>query len=159
MNAWELLSEDAKARLSCLLPPTAFQGYQPTIEPTHPSRSHAPDDDAMDVDDTNGFRCAATVDLSIFTDPHFLASAHTFQDHMYTGWMTDAHLEKVQKFEKGVVDGSLHAPWKDEVWQRDNSAKVRQGKSFGQDGPPGSQNESGARAGFVFLLSRVARGG
>jgi hypothetical protein len=106
----------------------------------------------MDVDDTNEFRCVATLDLSVFTDPHFLASAHTFQDHMYTGWMADAHLEKVQAFEKGVTDGSLHAPWKDEVWEKDNGTK---GKSYGLDGPPGSQNESSARAGSVFCFIKL----
>jgi hypothetical protein len=101
----------------------------------------------MDVDDINGFCCADTIDLSVFTDPHFLASAHTFQDHVYTGWMTEAHSEKVQIFERGVLDGSLHAPWKDEVWQRDNDANTNFEAGYGQDGPPGSQNESSARAG------------
>jgi len=149
--AWELLSEDARARLSCLLPPTAFQGYEPTIEPTHPSRSHV---DAMEVDgNRNEFRCADTLDPSVFTDPHFLASAHTFQDHMFTGWMTDAHLERVRKFESGVADGSLHAPWKDEAWQMDNDAGVEMRRSSnGLDGPPGSQNESNARAGEAAEL-------
>jgi hypothetical protein len=108
----------------------------------------------MNVDDVNEFRCADTLDLSLFTDPHFLASARTFQDHMYTGWMTEAHLEKVQNFERGVTDGSLHAPWKDEVWQRDN-VRVELRRGYGQDGPPGSQNESNARAGFVFCPSQL----
>lgn len=107
----------------------------------------------MDVDGKNGFRCADTLDPSLFTDPHFLAAAHTFQDHMYTGWMTESHLEKVQKFERGILDGTLHAPWKDEVWQRDN-VKIELGRNYGQDGPPGSQNESNARAGFACFSSK-----
>lgn len=59
----------------------------------------------------------------------------------------EANLEKVQKFERGIAEGSLHAPWKDEVWQRD--ARIESGGSYGQDGPPGSHSESSARAGFV----------
>jgi hypothetical protein len=74
---------------------------------------------------------------------------------MYTGWMTEAHLDKVHKFEGGVVDGSMHAPWKDEVWRRDNAAMIRPVSSFGLDGPPGSQHESNARAGFVPLLLKL----
>lgn len=142
-----MLSDDARARLSLLLPSTAFQGYQPTIEPTHPSRPGA-NSDAMDVDSTNGFRCVDTLDPSVFQDNHFLAAAHTFQDHIFTGWMAEEHLQTLAKFESGILDGSLHAPWKDEVWERDQDAggDLRTNASL-----PGSQNEYSALAGYVSL--------
>lgn len=145
------MSDEARERLYHLLPSTAFQGYQPSIEHAHPSQSGHSDDDAMDIDFSNGFRCADAVDLSVFNDPHFLAAAHTFQDHIYTGWMTDSNLEKVLKFESGVKDGSVHAPWKDEVWERDNSTVTEGERAI----PMGSQTDWSARAGYVLRLELV----
>lgn len=139
-----MLSPETKARLATLLPPTAFHGCQPSVEPTHPSQSN------MAVSYCkNGFRCTDSVDTSIFTDPHFLAAAHTFQDQLFTGWMTDSHSEKLAKFETGVADGSLRAPWKDEVWEKENVliSGVRSGESV----LAGSQSESNALAGSVNL--------
>lgn len=109
----------------------------------------------MVADDKNEFQCADTIDISIFTDPHFLAAAHTFQDQLFTGWRTDLHLGKVTKFETGVLDGSLRAPWKDEVWEKQNAptAGVR---SNVESELAGSQIESSARAGYVDLaLARL----
>lgn len=62
------------------------------------------------------------IDPSVFTDPHFLAALLTFQDHLYSGWMTEAHNEKLCAFKEGLADGTLHVPYKDEVW----SQNVRQ---------------------------------
>lgn len=134
-----MLSHDARTRLARLLPLTAFYGYQPILSPTHPSQLDKPAFDTMDVDD-NGFRCADTLDTGIFVDSHFLAAAHTFQDHIFTGWMTDAHAKKLAQFDQGVRDGTIHAPWKDEVWENGSSTEA------------GSQAESSARAGCVFLI-------
>lgn len=146
-----MLSSESRARLSTLLPATAFHGYQPTVDSTHPSQCNRTISHDIDVDDMNAFRCADTVDTSIFTDSHFLAAAHTFQDQLYTGWMTDLHSEKVNKFETGVVDGSLSVPWKDEIWEKEN-IKTAVCRNNGGGGPTGPQTESSARAG-CFILS------
>ena len=41
------------------------------------------------------------------------------QDHLYTGWYTATHRRLVEKHIEAVRAGTLHAPWKDEVWERD----------------------------------------
>ena len=86
---------------------------------------------------------------SIFNDPHFLAAAHTFQDHLYSNWLSDAHAEKVKMFQDGIRDGSLAAPWKDEVWERDHPAVSETPAPLANEGGP----ESGARAGYAYSLS------
>jgi hypothetical protein len=63
------------------------------------------------------------LDPAVFTDPHFVASLMTFQDHLYSGWMTAKHKAKLADYERGIRDGTLHAPYKDEVWD----AEHRQG--------------------------------
>ncbi|KAJ7512421.1 Asx homology domain-containing protein [Mycena galericulata] len=110
-NSWNMLSPDSQTRLAAFLPPTAFRSFQPTLGPDHPAAA-----DLMNVDSGD----AGPLDTSFFTDAHFLAAAHTFQDHLYSNWLSDAHAEKVEKYTKGIHDGSLAAPWKDEVWERDN---------------------------------------
>lgn len=107
-----MLSPDSQSRLAALLPPTASRSFQPTIAPDHPASA-----DSMKVD----FGQPDLVDTSLFTDPHFLAAAHTFQDHLYSNWLSEAQAEKMKKYEQGIKDGSLAAPWKDEVWERDNA--------------------------------------
>ena len=103
----------------------------------------------MAIDVPNEFRCADTMDPSIFTDPYFLAAAHTFQDHIFTGWMSDAHIEKRAKFEVGVVDGSMHAPWKDEVWLKDHGVPRKDMPTSAQ------QPDWSARAGCVIILTHM----
>ncbi|KAJ7253777.1 Asx homology domain-containing protein [Mycena haematopus] len=110
-NSWNMLSPESQSRLAALLPPTAFSSFQPSIGSDHPAAT-----DSMDVESTG----SGTIDPSVFTDSHFLAAAHTFQDHLFSGWLSDAHAEKMKKYEQGIRDGSLAAPWKDEVWERDN---------------------------------------
>jgi Asx homology domain len=61
-----------------------------------------------------------TMDPSFFKDMHFLAALRTFQDHLYMGWMTPSHKKDVETYIQGIHDGTLHAPWKDQVWERDN---------------------------------------
>ena len=85
------------------------------------------------------------LDTSIFTDPHFLAAARTFQDHIYSDWMSDAHREKVTKFKGGIRDGTLAAAWKDDVWYKNN--KQTQPKLVENSS---NTAESSARAGYVF---------
>ncbi|KAF8217700.1 Asx homology domain-containing protein [Mycena galopus ATCC 62051] len=110
-NSWNMLSPDSRSQLSALLPPTAFSSYQPSIGSDHPAAT-----DSMNVDSSG----SGPIDTSLFTDSHFLAAAHTFQDHLFSDWLSDAHAEKVKKYEQGIRDGSLAAPWKDEVWEREN---------------------------------------
>lgn len=114
-----MLSPESQTMLKTLLPPTAFRGYQPVLEPSHPSAV-----DSMVVDQPTNGLSSDTLDNSVFTDPHFLAAAHTFQDHIYSDWLSDAHVEKVRQFEAGVRDGTLSAPWKDETWEKNNKATV-----------------------------------
>jgi hypothetical protein len=110
-----MLSPDSQSRLAALLPPTAFSSFQPSIGSDHPAAT-----DLINVE----FNVSGTVDPSLFTDSHFLAAAHTFQDHLFSDWLSDAHAEKVKKYEEGIRDGSLAAPWKDEVWERDNEDPI-----------------------------------
>lgn len=126
-NSWDMLSEESKSHLCFLLPPTAFRGYQATIEPHHPSRSgeaHHGFDDQPTVSPS-----PENLDPAIFTDPHFLAAARTFQDHIYSDWMSDSHKEKVRKFQQGVSDGTLNVTWKDEVWEGDHNSSESNRKS------------------------------
>jgi hypothetical protein len=103
----------------------------------------------MDVDSPP---LSVELNPSIFNDPHFLAAAHTFQDHMYSNWLSDAHAEKVRMFQDAIRDGSLAAPWKDEVWERDHPSVSEtpvpsSSSSLPNEGGP----ESGARAGYALL--------
>ncbi|KAJ7824508.1 hypothetical protein B0H14DRAFT_2823417 [Mycena olivaceomarginata] len=105
-NSWNMLSPDSQSRLAALLPPTAFSSFQPSIGSAHPAAT-----DSMNVD----FNVSGTVDPSLFTDSHFLAAAHTLQDHLFSDWLPTHMLKR---------DGSLAAPWKDEVWERDNEDPI-----------------------------------
>ncbi|KAJ7669424.1 Asx homology domain-containing protein [Mycena polygramma] len=110
-NSWNMLSPDSQSRLAALLPPTAFPSFQPALGSDHPAAA-----ESMNIDSGG----SGPIDTSLFTDAHFLAAAHTFQDHLYSNWLSDTHAEKVKKYEQGIKDGSFAAPWKDEVWERDN---------------------------------------
>lgn len=134
-----MLSPESQAALTALLPPTAFRGFQSSLEPNHPSVA-----DCMVVDQPPSAHFDM-LDRSMFTDPHFLAAARTFQGHIYSDWMSDAHREKVNKFQAGIRDGTLAAAWKDDVWEMDN--KPSQLKSVEKTPPLGNVPESLARAG------------
>ena len=95
---------------------------------------------------------------SFFTDPHFLAAAHTFQDHLCSGWMSDEHLERVASVQRGIRDGTIHAPWKDAVWEQDHESAGAILRTSSRGGV--AQGESSARAGsvpFFLFLSCKAR--
>lgn len=111
-----MLSPHSQSLLAPLLPNTAFFGSSSqTIDPSHPSCSSSAIQQPPEIPPSYEI-----LDPSVFTDPHFLAAAHTFQDHLYSGWLTEAHVAKVKQFEDGVRSGTLAAPWKDEVWDRDH---------------------------------------
>jgi Asx homology domain len=135
-----MLSSESQAALTALLPPTAFHGFQHSPQPKYPSA----DTDSMMVDQPAS-PPSDMLDLSVFTDPHFLAAARTFQDHIYSDWMSDAHREKVNKFQAAIRDGTLAVAWKDEVWEKNNKPSQPQSteKTASLDNVP----ESSARAG------------
>ncbi|KZP29923.1 hypothetical protein FIBSPDRAFT_851091 [Athelia psychrophila] len=58
--------------------------------------------------------------LDIFHDSHFVAAANTFQDHIFSGWRSEAQADLLARFDQGVRNGTVHAPWKDEVWESTN---------------------------------------
>lgn len=165
-----MLSEDGRAKLRSLLPPTAFSNYRERLGEDHPAfedmepkagfSSRGEGSNAMVVDPQPEPELPQEIahaqpdpvpiahptpefelNLSVFTDPHFLAAARTFQDHLYLGWFTDAHVKKVRQFQEGVVSGEMAAPWKDVVWERDNVALVTV--------EPDVESVSSARAGCV----------
>ena len=113
-DTWLSLSPESRAELVKLLPPTAFSTFIPTIDPAHPSVAGS---DPMDI-------CALseqvpeTLDPMFFSDSHFLAALRTFQDHLHSGWLTEDHGTKVDKYRAGIEDGTLHAAWKDEAWSQ-----------------------------------------
>jgi hypothetical protein len=114
-----MLSPESQTVLKALLPPTAFRGYQATLEPDHPSAV-----DSKVIDQPMSGPPSSALDISVFTDPHFLAAAYTFRDHIYSDWLSDAHAEKVKQFQAGVHDGTLSAPWKDDIWENNNKTDV-----------------------------------
>ncbi|EAU83430.1 hypothetical protein CC1G_12333 [Coprinopsis cinerea okayama7 len=115
LAAWEMLSAESRAALAKLLPPTAFVDYTPSLDASHPASSD------MMVIDTDPNASRPVNPSAIFNNPHFLAAAQTFQDHLFSGWLSPPHLEKVQVFQKRIEEGSLAAPWKDEVWLEENA--------------------------------------
>ncbi|KAG5336913.1 hypothetical protein E4T56_gene11881 [Termitomyces sp. T112] len=112
--SWNMLSSDSQNMLKTLLPSTSFIGFNAVIGADHPS---AVDSGAMAESTPSAIE---VVDTAVFTDSHFLAAAHTLQDHIYSGWMSKSHAQKVAKYEEGIRNGTMAAPWKDEVWERNN---------------------------------------
>ncbi|KAF9032283.1 hypothetical protein BDZ89DRAFT_1234534 [Hymenopellis radicata] len=96
-----------------LLPPTACHDYQSYVDSTHPKGSSLTQSSSSGV-----------LDLAVFKDPHFNSAARTFQDHIFSGWKTETHAGKVQRYIDGIRDGSLSAPYKDEVWENDDRVLV-----------------------------------
>ncbi|RDB24081.1 hypothetical protein Hypma_008562 [Hypsizygus marmoreus] len=151
--SFNMLSPESQEMLKALLPPTAFLSFKRTIDPDHPSAS-----DSMDVDQlTPSASTSRTLDMTVFTDSHFLAAAHTLQDHIYSDWMSDAHAARVKKYEDGIRDGTLAAAWKDEIWERNNisSTMLRPVISNGQAAPSNHVAESNARAGEAAEIKLV----
>ncbi|TDL17073.1 hypothetical protein BD410DRAFT_901636 [Rickenella mellea] len=149
--AWGMLSDEAKQKLCHHLPPTAFLDYQPVVDRSHPSQrvGRTPEEganhDAMDVDPLQ--RIPGHVDSAMFTDPHFESAARTFQDHLYSGWLTEAHRELVNSHQDGIRSGILHAPWKDDVWIRDHPPIVPP-STTGIMAQPESSQQAGDAAGL-----------
>ncbi|RPD72958.1 hypothetical protein L226DRAFT_553923 [Lentinus tigrinus ALCF2SS1-7] len=110
------LSQESQLRLCSMLPPTAFLTYRPSVCSSHPDfPSQQQSVDGMDVDQT-----PATLDPMVFTSPFFLSAAHTWQDHLFSSWLGQKASDDLEAFKQGAKDGTLHAPWKDEAWDRDH---------------------------------------
>jgi len=113
-DTWLTLPPESRAELVKLLPPTAFSTFIPRIDPGHPSVVGG---DPMDIDSLSE-QVTETLDPMFFSDSHFLAALRTFQDHLHNGWFTEDHRTKISKYRVGIEDGTLHATWKDEAWNR-----------------------------------------
>ncbi|OCB91582.1 hypothetical protein A7U60_g1153 [Sanghuangporus baumii] len=98
-GSWMALSPESRERFCKFLPNTAFGERMHDLDDFHPSRRQ---------------------------DGHQKACLHSARhsDHLFTGWFTSAHRELVEKHLSGTRAGSLHAPWKDEVWDRDHPEVV-----------------------------------
>jgi len=113
-DTWLSLSPESQAELVKLLPPTAFTTFIPRIDPGHPSVAGS---DPMDIDSLFE-RVPEMLDHMLFSDSHFLAALRTFQDHLHNGWLTEDHRTRVNRYQAGIEDGTLHAAWKDEAWSQ-----------------------------------------
>ncbi|KIY43187.1 hypothetical protein FISHEDRAFT_53931, partial [Fistulina hepatica ATCC 64428] len=113
-NTWDLLSQDVQSVLMTLLPAPAFREFQPAVHPSHPAA------DTVSGSQSDSSAPSTTLDKNIFTDAHFLAAARTFQDHLASNWLSEAHKEKVQRYEQSVREGTASAPFKDDVWLADH---------------------------------------
>jgi len=104
-----MLSDEARNHLKHLLLPTAFEGFIEEADSDHPAWSRN-----VSLENANRH---GDVNPSFFGDGHFLAAARSFQDHLFSNWLSDTHQKKVSAFKEGIVSGSLAAPWKDEEWE------------------------------------------
>ena len=113
-NTWMSLSLESQEELTKLLPSTAFTTFIPRIDPAHPSMAGS---DPIDIDSLSE-RVPEALDPMFFSDSHFLAALRTFQDHLHSGWLTEDHKTRINKYRAGIEDGTLHAGWKDEAWSQ-----------------------------------------
>lgn len=198
-DTWNALSSASHARLISLFPPTAFRGFQPSLDPTHPFRRwldeqhvryaaqppdpspHKPklelsiaslssstleriEPPSSPLSNPPSSRPPSPLlpsrlqdlDLGCFKDGHFLSAMQTFQDHLYTGWMMDAHKEMVEFYKSAIENGTLHATWKDEAWEGDELDEedvVAAAPAAARAQMPASK----ARTGCVYLTIRFQR--
>ncbi|KAL5514101.1 hypothetical protein ACEPAG_2862 [Sanghuangporus baumii] len=135
-GSWMALSPESRERFCRLLPSTAFGEQMHDLDDFHPSRRkdgdqkadfhsarHSKDVNTLQTSQKSSYQ-VDSLDPSFFKDPHFESASRTFQDHLFTGWFTSAHRELVENHLSGIRAGSLHAPWKDEVWDRDHPEVV-----------------------------------
>ncbi|PVF97011.1 hypothetical protein CPB86DRAFT_735659 [Serendipita vermifera] len=125
-ETWACLSDQDREKLSKLLPPTAFTVTDICLPSYHPySRNLKVQTEAPPKKEHDTESVGREVELSFFNCPFFRSAQVTFQDHLYSGWLTKKHLEDVEKFQKGVEEGTLHAPWKDDLWEEDQREATR----------------------------------
>ncbi|CCL98449.1 uncharacterized protein FIBRA_00447 [Fibroporia radiculosa] len=136
------LSSESQEMLVSLLPSTAFSTFRPSISPSHVDYHAIHDDRSLhhlsdtstttDIQSVAELSClpststqhqrlrSAALDPTTFTSPFFLSAAHTFQDHLYSGWLGKKARDDIRRYEMGVDEGNMHAEWKDEVWEREH---------------------------------------
>ncbi|KAI0781631.1 Asx homology domain-containing protein [Irpex lacteus] len=120
------LSEESQQQLCSLLPPTAFTTFQPSLDGYHPAALSKTSPDAdKSASSTSEQRSPTTLDPTLFSNAFFLSGAMTFQDHLFTGWLSRKAKEDVDQYEQGVTAGSMHAEWKDEQWTREHPLRQR----------------------------------
>jgi len=139
-DTWTMLSEESQECLKTLLPRSAFMGYDDKLCDDHPSselsKKHAfnnGDGDPVDKSNVNVPEELGELDHTFFIDAHFQAAMRTFQNHLQLNWFTDAHQEKLEAFQERIRNGTLAAPWKDEVWERDNGISNLQAQNVTAD--------------------------
>ncbi|EJD50660.1 hypothetical protein AURDEDRAFT_112238 [Auricularia subglabra TFB-10046 SS5] len=116
-HAWGCLSPDARAVLCTLLPPAAFPGFEPELDPRHPARRGQASENGYNDANADG-NAGQIVEL----DPKFLESApfqaalSTFQDHLSNGYFSREHVKELGEYTTAVREGTLHAAWKDDAW-------------------------------------------
>ncbi|KAG8882998.1 hypothetical protein FRB97_007371 [Tulasnella sp. 331] len=120
-NTWSMLSEDARNRLSALLPPTSFWNFMSEVDPSHPSRSSKVNRSAEDRMEVDYLPRSAAFLKDDFMSCQFLhAATNQFQDHIFSSYFTEEHHKKVEAFQQALKDGSAHVPWKDDAWAQDH---------------------------------------
>ena len=90
---------------------------------TEPTSSAHAAIDSMDVDEQL-LRIPATLDPMVFSSSFLLSAAHTWQDHLFSNWLGKKASEDLKQFNQGAQEGTLHADWKDELWELDHSQET-----------------------------------
>ncbi|KAG8858280.1 hypothetical protein FRB96_005411 [Tulasnella sp. 330] len=126
-NTWSMLSEDARNRLSALLPPTSFWNFMSEVDPSHPSRSSKVNRSAEDRMEVDYLPRSAAFLKDDFMSCQFLhAATNQFQvpELQYLAFrikfLKQEHHKKVEAFQQALKDGSAHVPWKDDAWAQDH---------------------------------------
>lgn len=124
-DTFAMLSDEARNELCQFLPPTAFQDYKAFVEPSHPSQTLPCLDPSSTFNltefalspDPNSLSSKSPELLNprFFKDAYYVGAARTFQDQLFSSRLAQKSKDKVNKFLSGIHDGTMHAPWKDEV--------------------------------------------
>ncbi|KAG8752327.1 hypothetical protein FRC14_007136 [Serendipita sp. 396] len=132
---WVCLSEEDRKILSSLLPPTIQSGYKPALPWYHPSKGTV-DVDAQSIEPQPGTADVFEAETGLFMNlPSFESALVTFQDQLYSGWLTTKHRNDVEKFSNGINSGEAHAPWKDEAWEIEQRREDEEGRRKRDDRP------------------------
>ncbi|KAF8578524.1 hypothetical protein K439DRAFT_1638738 [Ramaria rubella] len=124
-NTWGALSQESRDLLSTMLPPNPSPFFQPSLNREHPANRQLAEigtelkTDSFDID-IDAMAFTSEPQPCFFADPFFEAGAKTFQDHLYSGWLTPAHRALVREYTEKAQMGELHAPWKDQVWAEEH---------------------------------------
>jgi hypothetical protein len=133
LDTWNNLSQSSQILLATFLPPTAFSDCVSTISPFHPSQDHPPATIFSSAcRETTSSHNPELLLPSFFSDPHFLSAAHTFQDHLFSSFLSPRAATALQAWLGDVRSGKGHFPWKDELWEQDHSEPSGAGKEGGK---------------------------